>query len=243
MQIFLELIPVLVLLFLVFVLLNPLFWIFMLILAPVLFLIALYFLSLEFFILALINLVVVPKQLWHMFKNPVLRKNHALEHATINVLEERYGELKDIGGLADVNGFHIYSGGFSLSPDEVLSAAQEGLLRLRSGERKLAIHKRCGTSVTIANLLLSAVFILLLIFGGYFNLLNTLIAVALAYLLSRPLGKLAQEYITTDPDVSDMEIVGLDIPAFVRYFGLPLPNFGQRFFVETRRIPKARRIY
>lgn len=34
-----------------------------------------------------------------MFKNPILRKNHALEHATINVLEERYGELKDVGGL------------------------------------------------------------------------------------------------------------------------------------------------
>ena len=243
MWIIFELIPLLFIFFILMLLLNPLMWLFMLFFLPVILLGVLYFLSLEVMLLALINLIVVPKQLWLMFKNPILRKNHALEHATINVLEERYGELRELGGLADNDGFYIFYSDLPLMPQEVLDAAREGLARLKAGERDLAIHERCGTSITITNLILSAILIILLIFGGYFDLLHLLLVFAVAYVASRPLGRLAQRYITTDPEVRDMEIVGVDIRPFVKYMGIPVPVFSNKLFIETRRIPKAVRIF
>ncbi len=240
---FLELIPFLFVLFVFLLLLNPLFWLFLLFFFPILLLIVFYFFSLEMLIFALINIIVVPKQLWYMFKNPILRKNHALEHATINVLEERYGELKDVGGLADIGGFYIFCGNALLTPDEVLSAAKEGLVRMKRGERELAVHPRCGTSITVTNLLLSVIFVVVLIFSGLFDFWHLVFAVALAFIISKPLGRWAQKYITTDADVGDMEIVGISIRPFVRYFGIPVPVSSARYFVETARIPRVERVF
>ncbi len=243
MQILFELIPILLLLFIFAMLLNPLFWFAMLLFFPLLLLAFIYFISMEVLVISLINIAVVPKQLWNMMKNPSLRKNHALEHATINVLEERYGELKEVGGFAENDGFYIMSSGVPLPPDEVLSAAKEGLLRLKSGESELAIHPRCGTSITITNLLLSVLFVVVLLFGGWFDFMHLILALAAAYLVSKPLGNLAQRYITTDPNVTDMEITGISISPFSRYMGIPIPVPAHRLFIQTRRMARARRIY
>ncbi len=243
MPIFLEFFVFLMLFFLFAVLLNPLFWFFMFIFFPIILLLVFYFISFEALLIALMNLIVIPKQLIHMFKNPVLRKNHALEHATINVLEERYGPLKDVGGYAEIDGFYIMSGGTFLTAEEIYMAAQEGLSRLKAGERDLAVHKRCGTSITVTNLLISVLFVVILLFGGWFSLLHLLIALGLAFLVSHPLGELAQKYITTDPEVSGMRIKGVYFDPFSRRLGLPIPLPQQRYFVETEWIKRARRIW
>ncbi|MCG0275493.1 MAG: DUF6391 domain-containing protein, partial [Thermosediminibacteraceae bacterium] len=57
---------------------------------------------------SLFNIVTIPGQLLKIATDKRVRKNHSLEHATINVLEERYGRTLRIGGLA-------YSDGFSIS--------------------------------------------------------------------------------------------------------------------------------
>ncbi|GEM_PF-255532 len=234
-----ELLPILIFFFFILFIFNPIFW---LIFFPIFLIAFFYFLSFELLLFAIFNLIVVPQQLWHMFKNPILRKNHALEHATINVLEERYGKLPTTGGLADLKGFHIFTREPMLTPEVVLDAAQEGLVRLQRGEKELAIHERCGTSITITNLILSIIFLLILFFGGMFDFWHVVIMLAIAFAISKPLGKLAQKYITTDPDVRNLMITGIFLSPFTKYFGIPLPAGPIRYFVETKQIPRAERI-
>ncbi len=235
--------PLLFLLMLLAILLNPVMWLLLIFLFPVIFFVALYFVSLEVLVFALLHLLVVPRQLWYMFRNPIIRKNHALEHATVNVLEERYGPMKDVGGVADTEGFYIFYSNLGLTPQEVLSAAQEGLARLRAGEAELAVHERCGTSITIANLMLSLILITVLFLGNMLSFWSIIGAFVVAYLASKPLGKLAQRYITTDADVSDVEIVGVKVLPFVKYLGVPVPVFSTKLFIETRFIPRAHRVF
>ncbi len=70
-----------------------------------------------------------------------VRRNHALEHATIHVLSRRYRDLH-VMGRSTPNGFILYG---DLPTDAVYEAAQEALERLRAGERHLAVHPACGT--------------------------------------------------------------------------------------------------
>ena len=177
-----------------------------------------------------------------MLKHPVVRKNHALEHATINVLEERYGELPHVGGLADIKGFYIFSRDPFLDPAEVYEAAKIGLLRLKRGDKELAIHKRCGTSMAIVSFILSLMVIIVFFFGGILNFWYVLVAVILILLFSKPLGELGQRYLTTDSDVKDMEIVDIHFSPFVRYMGIPIPSGISKFFIETARVIRVKRV-
>ena len=78
--------------------------------------------------------------------NPLsrLRKHHAIEHATANVLFARRGRPAGVLGLSDLAGFHLI-GPYTAS--EVRSAGQEALLRLGQGERQLALTDLCGTNI------------------------------------------------------------------------------------------------
>lgn len=156
------------------------------------------------------NIFTIPLQIVKIAKEPRIRKNHSLEHATINVLEEVYGRPLRIGGLADANGFSL-SGPDLPMPYEVLAATREGQSRLASGERSLALHPRCGTSIAAANLLFSIVFIIVLFFYNHLSLLNALIAFLLANLLAKPFGLYLQRWFTTHPDVRDVEVLGIEV--------------------------------
>lgn len=85
----------------------------------------LFILPLQFFFYSLVTIVTVPWQLIQIASDRRMRQNHACEHATVNVLEERYGPLPRTGGLAFKNGYTIL--GEVPSPPELLDAAQEGL--------------------------------------------------------------------------------------------------------------------
>jgi len=69
------------------------------------------------------NVVTIPWQILKIAVDKRVRKNHSLEHATVNVLEERYGRTLQIGGLAYSNGFSL-SGPELPPPYEVLSAVR-----------------------------------------------------------------------------------------------------------------------
>jgi hypothetical protein len=182
---------------------------------------------------SLFNIVTIPWQLLKIATDKRVRKNHSLEHATINVLEERYGRTLRIGGLAYSDGFSI-SGPDLPPPYEVLDAAREALFRMKNGESQLAIHPRCGTSMAGANFLFSAVFILVLVFYDHLSIINILLAFLVANMLAIPFGKVLQKFFTTYPDVRDLMIVDIYGRGFI--FGFPFENFfnpNRTYYVRT----------
>jgi hypothetical protein len=111
------------------------------------------------------------------------------------------------------NGFSTDDGFFVQgvrSTEEVDNAAREALRRLRAGEKKLAIHRNCGTTIVAANLL-AAVFFLGAVGVGFYlggNLLYLLIlgGVILSFALRVPLSLFLQRFVTTDADLSNAEV-------------------------------------
>jgi len=71
-----------------------------------------------------------------------IRRNHGLEHATINILSRRHpGQA--FAGNSDANGFWILG---DVDTEELADVVTEGLARLQAGERSLAVHPNCGTN-------------------------------------------------------------------------------------------------
>lgn len=158
---------------------------------------------------SLINLLTVPKQFMSIATNKIKRRNHALEHATVNVLEETYGPT-NLSGYAVEDGFLIR--GFA-DPLVIYNAALVGLRRIQNGEKGLAIHKRCGTSLAITNLFGSVLFILVLLLTGQATIWTMFLAIMLGGLVGPTLGALTQKYVTTSTDLANVEITGYS-PAY-----------------------------
>jgi hypothetical protein len=151
------------------------------------------------------SLFVYPRQLKNMFGNKILRRNHALEHATIVVMMEREPGRK-FNGFSNDDGFFVQG---VRSTDEVDGAAREALRRLCAGEKKLAIHRNCGTTIVAANLLAAVFFLGALGVGLYldWNLyLLILGGILLSLVLRVPLSLLLQRFVTTDADLSNAEV-------------------------------------
>jgi hypothetical protein len=180
---------------LLFVLFVAFFVIVFLVLLPILF-------SLQ----AVGNLFVYPKQLRTIFGNKILRRNHALEHATIVVMMEREPGRR-LNGFSTDDGFFV-QGVRSIS--EVESAAREAMRRLQNGEKRLAIHRNCGTTIVAANLLAAIFFLvtlgLVLYLGGSYLYLMILGSVILAFALRIPLSLFLQRFVTTDADLKNAEV-------------------------------------
>ena len=179
---------------LVFVFLVALFVVLFLFLLPILF-------SLQ----AVGGLFVYPRQLKAMFGNRILRRNHALEHATIAVMMEREPGRK-LNGFSTDEGFFVQG---VRSIEEVESAAREAIRRLRGGEKRLAIHRNCGTTIVAANLLTAIFFLAALGVGLYLGwqlYLLILGSVVLAFALRVPLSLLLQRFVTTDADLTNAEV-------------------------------------
>jgi len=191
----------------------------------------LFFLPFQFALYSLFNIVTIPFQLVKIAFNRRLRANHALEHATINVIEEHFGSM-NLAGLGQENGFIIQG---PIDPHTVEKAARVGLMRLQRGERELAVHHRCGTSMLAANLVSSVLIILFLWKIGYFGIFYILLALVIAQFLGPHLGRFFQKYITTSTDVEGFEIVGVETGSVSQGF-LGFGPLVRRYFVRTRRL-------
>lgn len=166
----------------------------------------LFLLPILFSLQAVGSLFVYPRQLKTMFGNRSLRRNHALEHATIVVMMEREPGRK-LNGFSTDDGFFVQG---ARSLEEVESAAREASRRLKDGERGLAIHRNCGTTIVAANML-TAVFFLVavglgLYLGGTYLYLLILGGIFLAFALRVPLSLLLQRFVTTDADLTNAEV-------------------------------------
>ena len=79
----------------------------------------------------------------------MIRRNHGLEHATINLLSQKY-PTRSYAGHSDSKGFWIIG---DISTDELAEVVQQALARMNAGEYKLAIHANCGTNAVTTGVL------------------------------------------------------------------------------------------
>jgi len=143
----------------------------------------------------------------------LVRRNHALEHATMTVLSERQRGLRLVG-RSSLWGFYIYG---DVPTESLLAAAQEGLRRLKAGQRQMAIHPNCGTNLAVAGILAGLGAFLAL--GGVFTkrpqsrwerftrLPLACTAAMMGIVAAKPLGVALQARVTTQADVGDLALV------------------------------------
>jgi len=138
-----------------------------------------------------------------------VRRNHALEHATVHLLNQRMPGLA-LAGHSDPGGFWIIG---EVDTEHMAAAVTEALERLRSGERHLAIHPHCGTNL-VTNAVVAGGFASLAWIGGGTRkgsrmdriLFSILLALA-GLFVSLPLGYRIQQRITTDGNPRDLRVV------------------------------------
>jgi hypothetical protein len=140
-----------------------------------------------------------------------IRRNHALEHATIHLLSAAYPR-RSIIGRSDWRGFYLYG---DFPTPAVVEAAAHALARLQSGERGLAIHPNCGTNLLTAATL--ACLGSLVAFGHpgdrwrdrLERLPLALLAAAAGLIVSRPLGTQIQMHLTTQADPGTLRLLAV----------------------------------
>jgi hypothetical protein len=140
-----------------------------------------------------------------------VRRNHALEHATLHVLNRSHPETLLIG-RSDRKGFLLYG---DVPIEAVGQAVLSAVRRLRAGESQLAIHPNCGTNLVSAAVLTSLATVLAL--NGARGarqraerLPLAVLASLAALLLARPAGQLAQRRLTTQPEIGGLQVLSIE---------------------------------
>ena len=136
-----------------------------------------------------------------------IRKNHALEHATIAIAHSKLQESGILGGNSTHNGFFVYGN----LPTEILSeSVSEALHRLQYGEKDLAISPYCGTNLVVTATLAGLACAWILGNGRAWSKLPRVVTAALGALLAaRPLGNHVQRTFTTSASVDRLVITGI----------------------------------
>jgi hypothetical protein len=139
------------------------------------------------------------------------RRNHGLEHATLNLLAKSHPGKK-FAGHSDGSGFWILG---EISSEDLIQIIQKALSRLQMGHADLAIHKNCGTNLLVSGFAAGVAGTIGLIGVGtkprdkFERLpLITLFSV-IALLLARPLGPMIQRELTVNADPGDLKLVSI----------------------------------
>lgn len=157
-----------------------------------------------------------------------VRRNHALEHATLQMLA-RGRRRPRLAGYSDLRGFWIVG---EVSLEELQAAVEEALERLRNGEYGLAIHPNCGTNFALSGLLAGCAAWLSMLNSGpglrrkaeRLPLVITLVTLAL--IVAQPLGPLAQARLTTQPRIGSLQVI--EITGY-RRGGIPMHRVVTRY--------------
>ncbi|NIM95133.1 MAG: hypothetical protein GTO18_15660 [Anaerolineales bacterium] len=141
-----------------------------------------------------------------------IRRNHALEHATIHVLSAS-NPRTTIVGRSDSKGFFLYT---NLPQDVIEEGVQLALARLRAGERGLAVHPNCGTNLVTSGFLSgTAAFLSMQGIGNekrsnpLDRLPMAILAALIGLLIAKPIGRSIQQHVTTDADPGSLEILSI----------------------------------
>ncbi len=139
-----------------------------------------------------------------------VRRNHAVEHATIHILTPKYSH-QALAGRADTNGFFLYG---RVDTAHVAEAVDNALERL-TGEPELAVHPRCGTNLVVSGLVAGLASLLAVASmppdrrrgaSAADVLPRLLLAGTAAALASASLGPMVQQRYTTLPDVEGVGV-------------------------------------
>ncbi len=136
-----------------------------------------------------------------------LRQHHGIEHATVTLLSQRLPGVF-VAARSDLQGFVVIGG---VDATTLRAAAEEALARLAQGEHALAVHPNCGTNLVTAGVLSGAA--ALVAAGGrkrswwWERLPSAILGATLALIVAAPLGRWAQENITTSARVGGLRIV------------------------------------
>jgi len=138
------------------------------------------------------------------------RRNHALEHATLHILEAKYPR-HPMAGHSNPSGYFIFG---DFSTEAVQAAAVQALTRLRAGEHGLAIHAGCGTNLATAALLAATLAWAVLRGarsprGWILRLLPAILLALVGLALAQWLGPFLQQKITTEAEVGNLQIVAV----------------------------------
>jgi hypothetical protein len=138
-----------------------------------------------------------------------IRRNHGLEHATLQVLAKHFPHQAMAG--------YSYPGGFllvgNIQTEKLRESVEEALERLRNGEHGLAIHPGCGTNYLTTGVLAGLAGGVAMLGAGRRirdRLERLPLAFALATLgviISQPLGRALQEWVTTDGNPGDLQVL------------------------------------
>jgi hypothetical protein len=141
-----------------------------------------------------------------------IRRNHALEHATINLLSHRYPSAQ-ILGLSGPQGFTLYT---SLDPETVNRMVPQALASLQHGLTDLVYHENCGTNLVMTALLTTTATLAgfqahrRLTMRRFVELLPQAILLnVVALLIAGPFSRWVQTHVTTMDNLADTEIVSI----------------------------------
>ncbi|GAC1319475.1 MAG: DUF6391 domain-containing protein [Chloroflexota bacterium] len=141
-----------------------------------------------------------------------VRRNHALEHASITVITERFPHVF-LRGRSNSHGFYIFG---EIGTDELRSAIVEAARRLRHGEEELAIHPRCGTNLAVAAILTGLSATLASQLKPRQNRFSYAILASLASLMVAPqVGTETQRHMTTLADLGDLQVDAVERKRFL----------------------------
>ena len=135
------------------------------------------------------------------------RRNHALEHATVELLLED-GLRPPVGGYSFPSGFFIFG---RVGTEQLSARAIEAQSLLDEGQARLAISPYCGTNLA-ASVLLAGVLINAILGPkrrrSYRRLPLAIVAGIGAAIVGRPIGMALQKY-TTLAALDALEITGV----------------------------------
>lgn len=139
-----------------------------------------------------------------------IRRNHALEHATLQILSAR--KRVSMAGNSDTSGFYLAG---NVTTQDVQIAVDEALNRLKAGESQLAVHPYCGTNYFVSGTLAAAAAMLGMLGAGNgfrkrldrFPLIALLVTATM--ILTTSLGLTVQARYTTLANPADLEVVSI----------------------------------
>ena len=133
----------------------------------------------------------------------------------MNILSQKFGGLRLVG-RSSLWGFYIYG---DVPTEDLIAAAQEGLRRLRSGQRQMALHPNCGTNLAVAGILAGLGAFLALgglskdqsesVWKRLLRLPFACMAAMLGIVIAQPLGPALQSLVTTQANVGNLRLLSV----------------------------------
>ena len=140
-----------------------------------------------------------------------VRRNHGLEHATLNILAASHPGIS-FAGHSDSGGFWILG---KISTETLIESTGLALEKLSAGQENLAIHNNCGTNLLVTGFSAGLAGAAGLIGVGdrprdKIERIPVITALSvLALTLAKPLGPLVQKHLTTSGKPGSLQITSI----------------------------------